>query len=129
MKLSDLLKPKFKRPPRTNAPMQPQNGFKVPTPPHRPKPSELIQDLRSVMPEPPIHDYEHFMDTKLYDGMVKQSQEGENYLAIDCGSKFDEILLEEFGEWEVWIKAQGIDVTLQKGFGDDKVILLYWGEA
>lgn len=106
-------------------------GFKVPTPPPFPpksKPSQLLQDLRGVMPEPPIQDYEHFMDTNLYDGMVKQSRRGENYLTIDCGSKLDEILLDEFGTWEAWIRDQGIKTELYKGCDDDKAILLYWGE-
>lgn len=130
MKLSDLLKPRIKRRFQPIDYIQPDTaGFKVPTPPRpKPKPSELIQDLRSEMPEPPIQDYEHFMDTNLYDGMVKQSRKGENYFTIDCESKLDEIYFEEFQKWEVWIKAQGIDVTLHKGFGDDKAILLYWGE-
>lgn len=138
MKLSDLLKlrikrcfqsidyvepPKFKRPPRTNAPMQPQRCAG-----EIPKPSQLLQELRDVMPEPPIHDYELFMDTSLFRAMLNQAQEGDIALAIDCESKFDEILMDEFGEWEVWLREQGIKTELYKGNDNEKVILLIWGE-
>lgn len=132
MKLSDLLKLRIKRRFQPIDYIQPTTeGFKVPTPPAfppKPKPSKLLQELRDVMPEPPIHDYELFMDTSLFRAMLNQAQEGDIALAIDCESKFDEIILDEFGEWEVWLREQGIKTELYKGNDNEKVILLIWGE-
>lgn len=138
MKLSDLLKLRIKRRFQPIDYVEPVDGVmtkeeriifkeecKIPP---KPQPSKLLQELRDVMPEPPIHDYELFLDTSLFRAMLNQAQEGDVALAIDCESKFDEIILDEFGEWEVWLREQGIKTELYKGNDNEKVILLIWGE-